>query len=80
MDAEEPEFYEELKIRFTVIPERKYPDGATPAEITKYSMDHSFALESMLQSLEYLNGKKIWILFLLHIYSNFPPEYVLSIP
>eukprot|EP00112_Aurelia_sp_Birch-Aquarium-sp1_P013383 Seg2838.8 transcript_id=Seg2838.8/GoldUCD/mRNA.D3Y31 product="Protein AAR2" protein_id=Seg2838.8/GoldUCD/D3Y31 len=58
IDEKEPAFYEELKIRFTVIPEKKYPDGATPADITKYSMDHSFALESMLQSLEHLDGEE----------------------
>ena len=74
MDEKEPEFYEELKIRFTVIPEKKYPIDATPAEVTKYSMDHSFAFESMLQSLEHLNGKKM----LSCLRCNFLSKYVLS--
>ena len=37
-------------IRFTVIPKRKYPEGASPAEITKYSMDHSYVLRTILES------------------------------
>ena len=51
------EFFNHVKIRFTKIPEQKYPDGATPHEITKYSMDYSFALESMLQKIDSSRGK-----------------------
>ncbi|XP_042197744.1 protein AAR2 homolog [Callorhinchus milii] len=36
------------EIRFSNIPKQKYPDGATPAEITKYNMDFSFTLESVI--------------------------------
>jgi A1 cistron-splicing factor AAR2 len=37
-------------VRFTAIPRQKYPDGATPAEITKYSMDHSYVLRTLLDN------------------------------
>ena len=30
------------EIRYTSIPTRRYPEGATPAEITKHSMDATF--------------------------------------
>ncbi|XP_043946047.1 protein AAR2 homolog [Protopterus annectens] len=36
------------EIRFTKVPKKMYPDGATPAEITKYSMDLSYALEIII--------------------------------
>ena len=39
-----------LEIRFSKIPEKKWPEGATPAEVTKYSMDHSYILENLLKS------------------------------
>ena len=35
------------EIRFSKIP-RHYPEGATPSEITKYSMDSTFALQTMI--------------------------------
>ncbi len=38
------------EIRFTSIPKRSYPDGASPAEITKYSMDHSYVLNTILST------------------------------
>ena len=56
------EFVNHVKIRFTKIPEQKFPDGAKPHEITKYSMDYSFALESMLQKIDSSRGKS-WLLF-----------------
>lgn len=37
-------------INFTKIPKNKYPDNATPQQITAYSMDSSFMLESIIQS------------------------------
>lgn len=37
-------------LRFSSIPKKKYPPGATPAEITKHSMDHSFLLTSLINS------------------------------
>ena len=40
----------EAVIRFTPIPRRKYPEGATPAQVTKYSMDHSYVLQSILNA------------------------------
>ncbi len=38
------------QIRFSHIPRQKYPVGASPAEMTKYSMDHSYVLDSLLQT------------------------------
>lgn len=40
---------EGTELRFSVIPKKTYPPGATPAEITKCSMDLSYALETVLQ-------------------------------
>ncbi|XP_071479373.1 protein AAR2 homolog [Diadema antillarum] len=36
------------EIRFSRIPARNYPDGATPREITKYSLDHTHKLDTLL--------------------------------
>uniref|UniRef100_A0A8C6YRT3 Protein AAR2 homolog n=1 Tax=Nothoprocta perdicaria TaxID=30464 RepID=A0A8C6YRT3_NOTPE len=36
------------EIRFTELPTQTYPDGATPAEITRHSMDLSYALEKVI--------------------------------
>lgn len=41
---------EESKIQFSKIPKQKYPPGCSPAEMTKYSIDSSYALESILSS------------------------------
>ncbi|XP_032221714.2 protein AAR2 homolog [Nematostella vectensis] len=43
---------EKSRIKFTKIPKCKYPAGACPVEVTKYSIDSSFALECMLQKLK----------------------------
>ncbi|XP_068198264.1 protein AAR2 homolog [Antennarius striatus] len=40
---------EGTELRFSVIPERTYPPGATPAEITRCSLDLSYALETVLE-------------------------------
>ncbi|XP_067448563.1 protein AAR2 homolog [Thunnus thynnus] len=40
---------EGTELRFSVIPEKTYPPGATPAEITQYSMDLSYTLETVLE-------------------------------
>ena len=42
---------EGTKIRFTQVPSRKYPDKATPNEITKYNMDHSYVLQTLLDTV-----------------------------
>ena len=47
-----------MKIRFSEI--RKYPEGATPAEVTKYNMDHSYALETLLTSDVYRTSGTEW--------------------
>lgn len=40
---------EGTELRFSDIPEKTYPPGATPAEITHCSMDLSYALETVLE-------------------------------
>ena len=40
------------ELRLTELPERNYPDGATPMEITRYSLDSSYALQTVLQKLK----------------------------
>lgn len=42
--------FPETEIKFSEVPSRKFPIGATPAEITKYSMDTSYALQTMLDT------------------------------
>ncbi|XP_027744302.1 protein AAR2 homolog isoform X2 [Empidonax traillii] len=37
------------QIRFTELPRQLYPDGATPEEITRHSMDLSYALERVME-------------------------------
>lgn len=41
---------EGTELRFSVIPEKTYPPGATPAEITQCSLDFSYALETVLEN------------------------------
>ncbi|CAH1796636.1 unnamed protein product [Owenia fusiformis] len=38
------------QIRFSEIPKKKYPEGATPSEITKYSIDSSYVTVKIIQS------------------------------
>uniref|UniRef100_A0A3B4A283 Protein AAR2 homolog n=1 Tax=Periophthalmus magnuspinnatus TaxID=409849 RepID=A0A3B4A283_9GOBI len=40
---------EGTELRFSVIPKKTYPPGASPAEITLCSMDHSYALDMVLE-------------------------------
>lgn len=40
-------------IRYTPIPKTKYPEGSSPAQITKYNMDSSYQLQSFM--LQYKN-------------------------
>ncbi|XP_019723986.1 protein AAR2 homolog [Hippocampus comes] len=39
---------EGTQLRFSVIPEKTYPPGATPAQITQCSLDLTYALETLL--------------------------------
>jgi A1 cistron-splicing factor AAR2 len=39
------------ELRLTELPEKFYPDDATPAEITKHSLDSSYALNTLLEKL-----------------------------
>ncbi|XP_078275311.1 protein AAR2 homolog [Rhinoraja longicauda] len=47
------------EIRFSNIPSRKYPEGASPAEITKCNMDYSYALESVINQRYTSNPKDL---------------------
>ena len=38
------------EINFTVIPTKKYPENATPAEVTRYNMDHSYVLRTLIEN------------------------------
>jgi A1 cistron-splicing factor AAR2 len=65
------------QIHFTTIP-KKYPDGATPAQLTKYSMDSSYALEKLIEEncktdLEILGEMQFsFICFIVgHVYDAF---------
>ncbi|GFS07362.1 protein AAR2 homolog [Elysia marginata] len=40
---------ESSKIKYSEIPKKKYPPGATPSEISKYNMDSSYALDVLLE-------------------------------
>ena len=35
-------------LRFTQFPERNFPEGSTPAEITHHSLDSTYVLETMV--------------------------------
>lgn len=37
------------KIRYSKVPLQKYPEGATPSEVTKFSIDSSYQLELVLE-------------------------------
>ena len=43
---------QETLIRFSEIPKQRYPDGATPLEISKYSMDSSYAVSGLIKHLK----------------------------
>ena len=38
------------EVRFSRIPKQKYPEGSTPAEITKHSMDSTYRLTTILNT------------------------------
>lgn len=42
----------ETVIRFTEFPRQNYPEGATPMEISKYSIDSSHALGCLFKSMK----------------------------
>ena len=43
---------QETLIRFSEIPKQRYPDGALPVEISKYSMDSSYALNGLINQVK----------------------------
>lgn len=40
---------EGTELRFTKFPDSNYPEDATPAEITKHSLDSTYVLDTMLK-------------------------------
>ena len=46
-------------IRYSTIPKRKYPSGSTPAQITKYSMDATYQLNTFLQQYKTRFGDQV---------------------
>lgn len=46
------------EIRFTPLPTMKYPEGASPQEITKHSMDSTYQLEQLM--IEFQRYKNIY--------------------
>lgn len=42
----------EAVIRFSEFPKQKYPEGAMPAEISKCSMDSSYALSGLISHMK----------------------------
>ncbi|KAL5020403.1 hypothetical protein ScPMuIL_003295, partial [Solemya velum] len=47
------------EIRFSTIPKTKYPAGASPAQISKYSMDLSYTLEQMFEQFYPVDVKDV---------------------
>ena len=39
------------ELRLSKLPDKSYPDGASPAEITKHSLDSTYALDTLLDKL-----------------------------
>ncbi|XP_053994996.1 protein AAR2 homolog [Hylaeus volcanicus] len=56
-EAKEEELLPDLKpkpgteLRLSKLPDKSYPDDATPTEITKHSLDSSYALDTLLDTL-----------------------------
>lgn len=61
----------ENKINFTEIPTKKYPDGCSPAEITKHSLDSSYVLDCIMQNM---HGK----IFYYTVYHMFFPISIIK--
>lgn len=40
------------EVRFTKIPDRKYPEGSTPNEITKHCLDRTFLLDRVIATYD----------------------------
>lgn len=47
------------EMRFTQIPKQRYPEGASPQEITKHSMDSSYMLETLLKTAYASNSNEV---------------------
>lgn len=60
----------ETVIRFTEVPKLRYPKGASPVEISKYSMDGSHVLHCMLDGIKGELYKKI-LIRLIFVYCPF---------
>ena len=47
------------QIRYTALPTKRYPDGASPSEITRHSMDASYQLQIYLDTFKRLYGDAV---------------------
>lgn len=56
-EAKEEELLPNLKpmpgteLRLSKLPDKNFPDGASPTEITRHSLDSSYALDTVLNTL-----------------------------
>lgn len=39
------------ELRLSKLPDKSYPDGASPTEITRHSLDSTYALDTLLNTL-----------------------------
>ena len=46
-------------IRYTPIPKKKYPEGASPAQITKHNMDSTYQLQTFLKLYQSMYGDQV---------------------
>lgn len=51
------------EIRYTPFPNMKYPEGSTPQEITKHSMDTTYQLEQLLGAFQRYGYTHLLLLF-----------------
>lgn len=58
---------EGTELRFSVIPQKTYPPGATPSQITQFSMDLSYALETVLENYK---EQPLNLLGMFYVYTN----------
>lgn len=48
---------QDSQLRLSCFPDRKFPVSATPEEVTRHSMDHSYVLSCMMRD-HYVNGTR----------------------
>lgn len=55
------------ELRLSQLPEKHYPDGATPTEITKHSLDSSYVLDIVLDKLKQYDQHQLYYFFIIYI-------------